>query len=524
MLLPGKALAQQQPSWQADLAQGDKYFRERKVQKALPLYEKVLADNHLSNSLRMALYKRMMDAYDLIHDDVRLMPCIYQLRDLAEENHSRHFAALAEFMAGKRTHFHGEKQQGYDMCLHALGQMKTSTHQLRDEELCAFYGELLRMYARDKRYDEAVRYSVLQEEMVRATPQTDDRALRQVYAQRASLLANAGRMVEADAAYTLWKQTKSHNPVNDMAMLDYLELSQHYEEALALITRCRDFLASMNDDISFWNLKMIFHEVYVLAAMNRYEEANENLDDAMLIADSLHVRASRAEMDTIYRLLEEQKEVHRHALMFWIAISVLLLIILGVGLVVYYNRLLRQNNAKVLKLYNRLSAYRNASLKAAAKMPADDGVGDQTAGQRQQLGAKYPKDVLTKEEQRDDDARLFVEMDTRVSQERLFLQPDLDREKLMQLIGLDKNRFGRMMSKYATNTSVYINTKRAEYGAQLIVQHPEYTIASIAEMCGMRNTVTFNRTFRDIFGVTPSEYRTNLNENSPNGGGNSRRV
>ena len=83
----------------------------------------------------------------------------------------------------------------------------------------------------------------------------------------------------------------------------------------------------------------------------------------------------------------------------------------------------------------------------------------------------------------------------------------------MRLIGVDKNRFGKMMSKYsdASNTSVYINTKRVEYAAKLLLEHPEYTIATVVSECGMSNTVTFNRTFKDKYNMTPSEYREKMN-------------
>ena len=82
----------------------------------------------------------------------------------------------------------------------------------------------------------------------------------------------------------------------------------------------------------------------------------------------------------------------------------------------------------------------------------------------------------------------------------------------MRLIGVDKNRFGKMMGKYsdASNTSVYINQKRVEYGAKLLLEHPEYTIATVAAECGMSNTVTFNRTFKEVYGITPSENREKM--------------
>ena len=108
---------------------------------------------------------------------------------------------------------------------------------------------------------------------------------------------------------------------------------------------------------------------------------------------------------------------------------------------------------------------------------------------------------------------LHLEMDTQVTRDRLFLKPGLGRDDLMRLIGVDKNRFGKMMSKYsdASNTSVYINAKRVEYGAKLLLDHPEYTVATVAQECGMSNTVTFNRIFKDVYSMTPSEYREKMN-------------
>ena len=108
-----------------------------------------------------------------------------------------------------------------------------------------------------------------------------------------------------------------------------------------------------------------------------------------------------------------------------------------------------------------------------------------------------------------DDEQLFIELDRLVDEQKLFLRPDVSRDDLARLIGVEKNRFGHIMAHHsgASNATVYINTKRVVYAASLIVEHPEYTIASIAADCGIKNTVTFNRVFKDVFGITPSAYR-----------------
>ena len=488
------------PAWELDIAEGDMYRNVRQIQKALPCYEKALAGEVQDDSIRMAIYSRMMDAYDIIHDDDQLMYYIYLEKELAEKMHSTHYAALAEFMTGKHLHYQGKRQEGYEICRNALEVIERSTHPFRTSALCSFYENLLCMHVSDKQFNEALRYTALQEEMTRnlldqKSVLAAEHPLRRVYAIRASFLSSADRMVEADAAYMLWKGADGGNAVDDVQILDYLLKSQRYEEALMVIRNSREFLASMGDDISFWNLIMLFKEVQAKVRIQRYDETENNLGEAIRIVDSLRVRACQTEMMTFYQLLEKEKEVHQRNLMInWIA-SLLILVVLVVAIVIYYTRIIRQRNRVLTQVVQELDAYRHVKVDQTEKMvsPVSEDV--------QTFSTPVEKPL-------DEDERLFVEMDSRVTREQLFLQPDLDREKLMHLIGLDKNRFGRMMSKYASNASVYINTKRVEYGAQLLVNHPEYTIASIAEMCGMRNTVTFNRTFKEVFGVTPSEYRT----------------
>ena len=54
-----------------------------------------------------------------------------------------------------------------------------------------------------------------------------------------------------------------------------------------------------------------------------------------------------------------------------------------------------------------------------------------------------------------------------------------------------------------------------EYAVQLMKEHPEYTLAAIAEACGMKSPTTFIRNFRESYDLTPSEYRKSLEKLPP---------
>jgi AraC-like DNA-binding protein len=505
------------PEWRLDLAEGDMHYNARRYLKALTYYNKVDGREEISDSthIQLIILKRMMDCYDELLDSDHLVRTLMRLRNLAERNHNKAFEAMTYFTSGKWHHTNGQKKLGYTYCQDAMEMMKSSDYPSKHVELRNFYGEMVKMYARDGRYDDALHMSRLQEaETMYPSPiiikKANERGLRQTFAIRASMLAKAGRMAEATQAYESWKNTTGGNDSDNKEIYDYLRLSNKDEEALDIVTRYRDFLYRRGDTLSVRMLSVLNREALLRVEMGDYEHV-PNLGSLIgTIADSLNVRRSSEQMQTTYHLLKEKNESQQRAQ--WITIlTIVLAAVLIISLVIlYYVRYIRHRNVELIKVLNGLDAYRRAVINGDS--PTSPEV---VAALEEMRKLKLPNDLSSEElgEPDDEDRRLYVEMDKQVTRDRLFLKPGLGRDDLMRLIGVDKNRFGKMMSKYsdASNTSVYINMKRVEYGAKLLLEHPEYTIAAIASECGMSNTVTFNRTFKEVYNMTPSEYREKMN-------------
>ena len=505
------------PEWRLDLAEGDMHYNARRYLTALTYYNKVDGREEISDSthIQLIILKRMMDCYDELIDSDHLVRTLMRLRNLAERNHNKAFEAMTYFTSGKWHHTNGQKKLGYTYCQDAMEMMKSSDYPSKHVELRNFYGEMVKMYARDGRYDDALHMSRLQEaETMYPSPiiikKANERGLRQTFAIRASMLAKAGRMAEATQAYESWKNTTGGNDSDNKEIYDYLRLSNKDEEALDIVTRYRDFLYRRGDTLSVRMLSVLNREALLRVEMGDYEHV-PNLGSLIgTIADSINIRRSSEQMQTTYHLLKEKNESQQRAQ--WITIlTIVLAAVLIISLVIlYYVRYIRHRNVELIKVLNGLDAYRRAVINGDS--PTSPEV---VAALEEMRKLKLPNDLSSEElgEPDDEDRRLYVEMDKQVTRDRLFLKPGLGREDLMRLIGVDKNRFGKMMSKYsdASNTSVYINMKRVEYGAKLLLEHPEYTIAAIASECGMSNTVTFNRTFKEVYNMTPSEYREKMN-------------
>ena len=512
-----EAMRQRQmaPEWQLDMAEGDVNYGMRRYLKALTFYQKVEDSGAVKDSTRvqLLLLKWQMDCYDALLDDDDLAKSILRLRKMAQSCGDKAFEAMSYFMSGKWHHLHNMKDIGYSYCLDAVETLKTTNYASKHQVLRDCYAELLKMYMRDGRYDDALRMSKLQEAEARKPWSMDilnvaDRGLRRVYALRACLLAKAGRMAEADKAYATWQSIPAPNVVDDMEIYDHLLLSHRYEEALSIITGYREFICENGDSISMRMLSVLNKESLLYIDMGEPEDASKHGVQIGRIVDSLFIRQTGNQMQTTYELLTEQDASHQKSLWLSVLVAVVITILLLLILFLYYSRVIRQRNKVLLKVLNGLNAYRHAAMHdelLSAEVIA-------ALEQAKAYGADADVTPEETEEPDDEDKRLFVEMDKQVTRDLLFLKPGFGRDDLMRLIGVDKNRFGKMMNKYsdASNASVYVSVKRVEYGAKLLLEHPEYTIATIASECGMSNTVSFNRTFKAVFGMTPSEYREKM--------------
>lgn len=189
-----------------------------------------------------------------------------------------------------------------------------------------------------------------------------------------------------------------------------------------------------------------------------------------------------------------------------ITVGVLLVIVILV-LVIRYRRALR---AKQKALY--LTVSNTVSYRAAVQRTLDEeksvNPSLETDGDSPKTGESTDSDA-SPDEKEEGDYRLYLRFNYKVMRDKLYLQPDITRDDLCKLMGVDKNRFGNIMRQYSgySNCISYLNARRIEYAVRLLQEQPNYTMISIATECGFNNTVSFNRVFKDLCGMTPTEFK-----------------
>ncbi len=524
-------------NWHINFIEGNYYVNRRQFRKASSCYVQALEDPGIKYlpQQQMRVLMRLISVCEHLQNDDDMVKYAYRMERIAEGLQNNYYLYTARFVLAKRRHFQGDST-GIADCLKAIEKIKQCDIPYKNNLLSYCYADLLRAHAVEADYDKAMQMSLLQEQVSKNLApisqfQIDANALRKTYAMRACLLAMMGRMDDAAETYRMWEQTPHPNASDDKLILDYLMAANRYDEALEVIKAYKQYLVHEGDSISHWMLYALSQEFIVKNSRGEPSETSRLNAEMFSITNDLHKMRSKEVMNTTYELLRQQEESHHRYLMLnYIGIAVFILVLIII-VFIYYTRQVNKRNKVLATLANGLEAYRymldkNELNSASSAEQRIQDVHDSEQPRKAQEPEtqnrvdeqELNKGVLQRLRMSDDDKRLFVLMDRLVVRDKLFLNPNLNREDLMNLLGIDKNRFGKMMSRYSTtsNASSYISAKRAEYAAELLCKHPEFTIAAIAEMCGMSNTVTLNRSFKQLYGVTPSEYRSNFESGNKN--------
>lgn len=115
-------------------------------------------------------------------------------------------------------------------------------------------------------------------------------------------------------------------------------------------------------------------------------------------------------------------------------------------------------------------------------------------------------DIKKNVEEEDDNYKNLLEyVDTH------YTDQDISLKNLGDLFSLSTKSIGNYFSlKFHMTYLDYVTKKRIEL-AMALIKDEKYSIDEVAKSCGYSSTLTFRRNFKDMTGVTPSEYRSRDN-------------
>lgn len=124
-----------------------------------------------------------------------------------------------------------------------------------------------------------------------------------------------------------------------------------------------------------------------------------------------------------------------------------------------------------------------------------------------QLAAQQVNDAKTVLSQEDKD---FVSHFTNTIYNQLH-STEIDLDALADHLCMSRRTLQRKVNDLAgMSLTAYITKIRTDYARQLIRRRPEMPVSEVAQACGFSDRSYFDRMFKQSFGVTPAQYRRNL--------------
>lgn len=251
-------------------------------------------------------------------------------------------------------------------------------------------------------------------------------------------------------------------------------------------------------------------------------EANAFYETALSLTDSLNRRDNEndaLEMATLLETREKERQIERqaeelkwHRTLTTVAGGILFLICVIFLLVVRHSRIVGRKNKLMAQQIELYLSYRTKLDTAQLRInQQEEMLAKQTKVNTDSKEEKEEKSTATLGDINEADRRSFEELDLKIRNERLFLDPNFSRDILLQLTPVGKNRISSLLQTFTgENFNGYINSLRLEYSLSLLKKFNHYTIEAIAMDSGFNNVRTYQRLFRDKYGMTPAEYKKSL--------------
>lgn len=504
------------PPHRFDKTAGDLYFNTGHYYQALRYYNRALASDsvRLDDAKYMDQLHRMISCYDCLHNETKKAQYVKELLDKAELCGDVAMRSVALFNMGKSLYYQGNKETGYEYMRRAAGLMEDVDYEYKYDNLRYNYNTLLVFEQRDGRNEDALRTlddleRVVTEQTGRETPMEglDTKEQKALCAHRAVVLSRLGRTKEAAACYERFRALGPIHDRDNYLIMPYLFDREMYDEIIRMNCSRENHLKADGDTVNYYMtaIKRTLGQAY--AAKGDYRTSARYFEELYVLCDSIKNREQQSaalELAALYETNEKEQALQqrtaelrvRNVWLFGICGITLLALALLVR-ILYTNRIIRRKNAAMISTIGRLVGYRDEVHQLRRRLGITEGR-ETSAGQTQQ-----PE--ISKTQQ------LFEHLDTLVSEQQLYLNPELSRNEVMRQAGIPRNQFAQVIQQHTgTNFAGYLNNLRLDHAVRLLQEHPDYTLATIAAECGIPNPQTFYRLFRQRFGMTPSEYRAGL--------------
>ena len=291
----------------------------------------------------------------------------------------------------------------------------------------------------------------------------------------------------------------------DEALATYDELehrmgSDTLNENYAIILRSRAIAARE---------KRNFAEAF--GYQTRYADLLRLLSDSLMKSKAHEYAARYHDQEQKLEIAQINAESQRKTIIIWAAVIIIMLISIFATWLLRQWRVIRRKNLVLVEQIGEAIEYKE-KYESLTPGPSPMGEGsDYSYGQKTQqvtpVAPAIESDLLSLDDISDDE--LFRRLRHVIKREHLYLDPSLDRQKIMDIFQLSKRRVGAAFAQGSDFNSLadFIRDCRLEYSCNLLVTRPDLSIKEVAAKSGFNYASTYSADFKNRYTMTPSNYR-----------------
>ena len=243
----------------------------------------------------------------------------------------------------------------------------------------------------------------------------------------------------------------------------------------------------------------------------RYADLSKVLSDSLMKGKAHEYAARYHDQEQKLEIAQINAESQRKTIIIWAAVIIIMLISIFATWLLRQWRVIRRKNLVLVEQIGEAIEYKE-KYESLTPGPSPMGEGsDYSYGQKTQqvtpVAPAIESDLLSLDDISDDE--LFRRLRHAIKREHLYLDPSLDRQKIMDIFQLSRRRVGAAFAQGSEFASLsdFIRDCRLEYSCNLLVTRPDLSIKEVAAKSGFNYASNYSSDFKNRYTMTPSNYR-----------------
>ena len=253
------------------------------------------------------------------------------------------------------------------------------------------------------------------------------------------------------------------------------------------------------------------HYVEAYDYQTRYADLSKVLSDSLMKGKAHEYAARYHDQEQKLEIAQINAESQRKTIIIWAAVIIILLVSIFATWLLRQWRVIRRKNLVLVEQIGEAIEYKE-KYESLTPGPSPMGEGsDYSQGQKAQqvtpIAPAIESDLLSLDDISNDE--LFLRLRHAIKREHLYLDPSLDRQKIMDIFQLSRQRVGAAFAQGSEFASLsdFIRDCRLEYSCNLLVTRPDLSIKEVAAKSGFNYASNYSSDFKNRYTMTPSNYR-----------------